>query len=99
MLVLSSSLRILDVYLFLKSPRPLSPPEGPQTSYQPAQELTRSPSSRGFSHLEIESSSLALPPALKIDSLLLIHRGSPAIAFSAVCACSVMSDSLRFHGL
>ena len=40
--VLFSSLRILDPYLLLESPRPLSLPQGPQTSYQPALELTLS---------------------------------------------------------
>ena len=38
MFVLSSSLRIPDP----ESPRPLSPPQEPWTSYQPAQELTLS---------------------------------------------------------
>ena len=42
MFVSSSSLRILDPYLCFKSPRPLSPPWGSWTSYQPAQELTLS---------------------------------------------------------
>ena len=42
MFVLSSSLRIPDHYLCFKIPRPLSSPWGPQTSYQPAQELTLS---------------------------------------------------------
>ena len=37
--VLCSSLRIPDPYLFLKSPRSISPPRGPWTSYQPAQKL------------------------------------------------------------
>ena len=36
MFVLSSSLRISDPYLHFESPRPLSPPRGPRTSYQPA---------------------------------------------------------------
>ena len=40
--VLSCSLRIPDPYLCFESPRPLSSPWGPQTSYQPAQELTLS---------------------------------------------------------
>ena len=41
--VLSSSLRIPDPYILLKNPRPpLSPLQGSQTSYQPAQELTLS---------------------------------------------------------
>ena len=35
-LVLFSSLRTPDSYLLLESPRPLSPPRGPRTSYQPA---------------------------------------------------------------
>ena len=45
MFVLSFSLRIPDSFLLLRSPRPLSPPRGPWTSYQPAQELTLSPPS------------------------------------------------------
>jgi len=40
--VLSYSLRIRDTYLLLESPRPLSPPWGPQISYQPAYELALS---------------------------------------------------------
>ena len=42
MFVLSSFLRIPDRYLHFENPRPLSPPWGPQTSDQPAQELTLS---------------------------------------------------------
>ena len=42
MFVLSSSLRTPDPYLRFEGPRPLSPPWGPQTSYQPAYELTLS---------------------------------------------------------
>ena len=42
MFVLSSSLKIPDPYLHFMSPRSLSPPQGRQTSYQPAQELTLS---------------------------------------------------------
>ena len=36
MFVLFSSLRTPDLYLLLESPRPLCPPWGPWTSYQPA---------------------------------------------------------------
>ena len=36
MFVLFSSLRTPDLCFLLKSPRPLSPPQGPQTSYPPA---------------------------------------------------------------
>ena len=42
MFVLSTSLRIPDPYLPFKSPRPLSPPWEPQTSYQAAKELALS---------------------------------------------------------
>ena len=42
MFVLSSSLRTPDSSLCFESPRPLSPPQGSWTSYQPAQELTLS---------------------------------------------------------
>jgi len=42
MFVLFSSLRIPDPYLLFKSPRPLSPPWGPGTSYQPTLKLTLS---------------------------------------------------------
>ena len=40
MFVLSFFLRIPDPYLLLESPRPLFPPQGPWTYYQPAWELT-----------------------------------------------------------
>ena len=61
MFVLFSSLRTPDPYLLLESPRPLSPPRGPQTSYQPTEELTLSlpqslhPRERGVTHGQIAS--------------------------------------------
>ena len=52
MFVLSSSLRIPDPYLFLESPRLLSPPWGPRTSYQPAL-LSHFPPLQPFSYRKI----------------------------------------------
>ena len=49
--VIFSSLGTPDRYLLFESPRPLSPPRVPQTSYQPAQELTRS---RAFAHHSVK---------------------------------------------
>ena len=68
MFVLSSSLRIPEPYLRFESPRPLSPPWGPQTSYQSAWELTLSLERKAMTNLDriLKSRDITLPTKVRL---------------------------------